>query len=414
MSSNSLVINRRVWASLADRIQGASLDPKVINLSLKDVPIDEALATLIVRLLQGRSFWERVYLDATGQHVVSILSCMVHMNSIERMVLFGNESVLESEDFTNGLAANTALRYLRLRIRFTMHSEGLFQAMGQNRSIRHLHLLECEFQGGKSVEFLATALQQNSVLESLELQSCQLADDKIALAVSSLLQNASMLELNLSQNSCQRLGMEQIASLLRSEVSKLTKLDLSRQQGNMDIGLMADALRTNRLLTFLNLSGNRINDDDLDQIACSLTDNSSLQKLAINDNHITDRGVQTLSIYLPQMAGLRELWLFENLFGVEGAQALLIALRVNVVLERLHITLNEDGELLQLQRQIGFYLHLNLGGRRLLRERSVPAGLWPLVIERASRVPWGRYVHGKSAQTDIVYCLLRCGPILYG
>ena len=55
---------------------------------------------------------------------------------------------------------------------------------------------------------------------------------------------------------------------------------------------------------------------------------------------------------------------------------------------------------------LNYYLQLNLGGRRVLKDTHIEKQLWPLVLERPNRL---KPPFQRDLQPDVIYHLLRNG-----
>ena len=105
---------------------------------------------------------------------------------------------------------------------------------------------------------------------------------------------------------------------------------------------------------------------------------------------------------LAGMRALRFLDVQRNRLTDRSKKPIIAALKDNMELERLDLDGTWD-------RKKSFYLSLNRGGRRLLQtSNTAPLGLWPLVLERANSLQFGR--NQPHANLDVLYCLLLQGP----
>jgi Leucine Rich repeat len=192
---------------------------------------------------------------------------------------------------------------------------------------------------------------------------------------------------------------------------------------------LPDDHRYNSTLATLNLTANQISDEGLQALAQGLAQvhrscsSSSTSIQPQNQNQIRPRTSSA-----GRGRGLRQLNVQRNPFTILGQQALIESLATNLELERLDM----DGTY---HSEKAYYLNLNRGGRRLLLEDSngssrhasssspsnggtgvgggsVPLGLWPHVLSRVNQLHFGRHPQQRTAQLDVLYCLLRDGPAL--
>jgi hypothetical protein len=139
-------------------------------------------------------------------------------------------------------------------------------------------------------------------------------------------------------------------------------------------------------------------------LCMALVDNdATLRYLDLRSNWISNVGIVSLSECLIRMRGIRNLQLTCNP-PFDGTDELLEAIKLNVELE----TLGLDHHLMN-YGEIQFYMTLNKGGRRLLKDSAhhVPLELWPLVFERCQQQR-----AGPKWRHDVVFHLLQ-GPVLF-
>ena len=203
--------------------------------------------------------------------------------------------------------------------------------------------------------------------------------------------------------------MEALSSLLRAPRSALWHLGLKNNVRHPDDKLtvtsLFQALEANTALTYLQVSGNNVDDQDTQLLTQILADsNNTLRALNLTGNNIGDEGIRSFAKRLPDMKGLRLLDLQRNPFTDTSKGEIIAALKENTELERLDLDGKFDGTKT-------YYLGLNKGGRRLLQAgNNTPLGLWPLVFERTNRLPFNRSL--PHAQIDVLYNLVQ-GPALF-
>jgi Leucine-rich repeat (LRR) protein len=173
--------------------------------------------------------------------------------------------------------------------------------------------------------------------------------------------------------------------------------------------LLAKGLESNQHLKALNLSGNSLDDQALEDLTRTVWTCSKLEELDITHNDITDKGLQMIASHvLP--SSLRCLGLgFNRLTTRKGASHLLKILQDNAQLSRVRIGTSEQPS----SREIEHYLDFNQAGRVLLgQDHSVPLSLWPVVLERANKM----FQHSEDddrerKRANVVFLLLQ-GPAL--
>jgi hypothetical protein len=296
----------------------------------------------------------------------------------------------------------------------TLLSDGLSHKTCTLQTFRMSH---CAMEAS-DLAILAVALGQNKHLTVLLLAHCKLMGDDhadhLAMLLERLLPHPTLECLNVYGMLCTPRATSALAQLLSSASCHLWHLGLKNnlptplQDDNdkLDVTSLIQALRTNTTLTHLQLSGNNVNDDDMESLADTLTHstNTTLKGLGLTANQIGSAGLRSFATRLADMRGLQFLDVQRNPFGTDAKEELIAALEHNMELERLDL----DGTYHELK---SFYLGLNKGGRRLLlNPNSAPLALWPLVLERASKLTFGRT--RPFAHLDVLYCLVR-GPALF-
>lgn len=99
--------------------------------------------------------------------------------------------------------------------------------------------------------------------------------------------------------------------------------------GDIDARKVANALKRNTTLKYLDLSENRIGDEGAIAISEALKENISLTGLKLASNRISSDGAKAIADMLTVNKSLRRLWLNSNNIGSSGAKALASALKRN-------------------------------------------------------------------------------------
>uniref|UniRef100_A0A7S0RM29 F-box domain-containing protein n=1 Tax=Pyramimonas obovata TaxID=1411642 RepID=A0A7S0RM29_9CHLO len=137
-----------------------------------------------------------------------------------------------------------------------------------------------------------------------------------------------------------------------------------------DCRSLAKALERTETLTYLNLSGNLLDDEKVRMVASGLVDNLSVTHLNLSHNKIADRGVRALAKLLDSKSVIGMLELADNQVHTEGGRALARALRANHSLLALNLRLNRIGDeggraLCDVLRSNTSLQRLNLGANEL-------------------------------------------------
>lgn len=239
-------------------------------------------------------------------------------------------------------------------------------------------------------------------VEVLSFKSCLISDDTVAQLVHAIIQSPQRLRtlktLDLSINECSELGIHALGQLLSSPDCHLECLYLNSQRRSrpdrtsLSVKALSHALRINRSLKVLRLSGNEIRDTSLLE---SLEHNHGLECLDMCSNRIEEDGLVQLSHSLSFNRTLNSLNLKSNQFQ---SLTLLNLWKNDTLCHFDHSCRSTTAE----AQTIAFLCRLNSAGRRLLRENPKMVGLWPYVIERCQQ------------DVDVLYWFLRNIPILWG
>ncbi len=288
--------------------------------------------------------------------------------------------------------------------------------LGKSQLLETLQLSHCAIEVA-DVSILSSALQTNQHLTALSMAHCKIGaaplseESTVALCIllECLVDHPTLQVLNLFGMYCTDRAMDALSSLLRAPRSALWHLGLKNNvrhpEDKLIVTNLFQALGVNTALTYLQVSGNNVDDPDIEQLAEIITDsNKTLRALTLTANNIGDGGINSLAQRLPDMQGLRLLDLQRNPFTDSSKVAIITALKENSELERLDL----DGKFDETK---AYYLGLNKGGRRLLQsDNNIPPGLWPLVLERTNRLPFSRSL--PHAHLDVLYNLVQ-GPALF-
>lgn len=286
----------------------------------------------------------------------------------------------------------------------------------QSKSLRTLQLSHCALEI-PDVACLANALRENQHLTALSFAHCKIggapfseeSTAEFCRLLESLVRHPTLEVLNLLGMYCTTAAIRVLSGLVRSPTSQLWHLGLKNNirhpEEKLQVTSLLEALETNTSLTYLQISGNNVDDADMAILGRILsTNNKTLRGLTLTANRIGDDGLFSISRNMRAMKGLRFLDVQRNLFTDKAKQAIIGGLKENMELERLDL----DGTWDSMK---AFYLILNKGGRRLLQSsHTTPLGLWPRVLARANRLPFSRNL--PFAHLDVLYTLVR-GPALF-
>ena len=284
----------------------------------------------------------------------------------------------------------------------------LFHSLDQFPNLQELRLDGSSLGEHDVKAFLQALSMPNSTatilpnLELLSFKSCALSDETVARIVNGLMEHPQRLQrlktLDFSINQCHDLGIQALGQLLTSPHCRLERLDLICQLPRtghhppLSVQPLSRALRINRSLRCLRLSGNEIRDLSLLE---SLAVNQSLECLDWCGNGVDVDGLAVLNHALTFNRTLRSLNLKSNRF--QSLELFNNLLSTNDTLYHLgHSCRGPEAQ------EIAFWCRLNAAGRRLLRDSPTTSGLWPVVLQRCTH------------DVDAIHWFLRNVPVLWG
>lgn len=270
--------------------------------------------------------------------------------------------------------------------------------------LQHLETLRLDgspLSQPEDVQALVDALKTPGALPQLKVlsfKSCLLSDESVSQILSAIADDEtrlpSLITIDLSINCCYELGMEALARILESPSCHLENVELMcqlpRTKRPLSVEPLGRALRVNRSLKALRLSGNALRDASF--LGDTLAVNTGLEVLDWCGNSLDEPGLLRLGRALSQNCTLKSLNLKSNPFpSLE-----LLDMSPNDTL--CQFTHSCRGPAAQ---QIAFLCELNAAGRRLVRENPPSLGLWALAMERC---------HNNA---DALYYFLQNAPILW-
>mmetsp|Transcript_18989 Transcript_18989/g.21473 ORF Transcript_18989/g.21473 Transcript_18989/m.21473 type:complete len:578 (-) Transcript_18989:191-1924(-) len=298
------------------------------------------------------------------------------------------------------------------------------------------------------VETLHKILRELPELKLLDLQRCHLPDEYLAHILEGLDHPTGSIEtLKLNGNMTHEESQHVLCyQILSRKNCQLRCLDLSWQRlphakrniSILDVTMLSEVLANKNIsLKTLNLSENRLLDEDVSQLAVAIARHPTLCSVRLQNCRMTDQGVVELANTLPKCSeSLKHLFL-DGKHRIDSAtlvkKTFFQALLKNAYLRELALPCCCESD------SIDWVLELNRAGRRVLlvpdeRDCSDPAiectirtspsfdsqnsrnqlpdALWPTILERADRTTRQEYYlneleSSKGKGASAIYLLLR-------
>ena len=247
-------------------------------------------------------------------------------------------------DLSSALKFNTTLTALFLSLNRIGEAgaAALADGLKSNKTLTELDLSYNDI-GDVGAAALANGLKFNRTLLVLYLSGNGISNGAKGLA-EKLKSNTILSTLNLSHNAICDAGAAGLAGLLKSTTT-LSALNLSRNGiGDASAAGLADALKSNATPTVLNFSENSIGAAGIADVADGLKSNTTLSELNLSCNRIGDDGAAKLSDGLKCNANLTVLDLSSNKIGDAGTANLADGLKSNTKLRVLHLSGNGIGD----------------------------------------------------------------------
>jgi hypothetical protein len=262
-------------------------------------------------------------------------------NTIEDLVLStppSQHGLLE--DFLTALRANTSLRSVFF---FDgINPSSYFYLVLQNLS-NHSRLTNLRILGpGQPFDLrhLVQLLQNNLQLQLLVLQSCSIGDEEVKCIVEALSGHHRLTSINLSKNHITDLGSKYLIDFLTAKPS-ITSIDLSfnHQVDNTAVAHWARLLRQSTSLNNLNLNNNNLGDKAFELLGEALASNAYLKTIGLCDigGDYGDNDIPTFLQALGTNSSLTSLDLSYNKLRQDDIVLLAETLRANKTLTELNL-----------------------------------------------------------------------------
>lgn len=175
-----------------------------------------------------------------------------------------------------------------------------------------------------------------------------------------------------------------LEDLSRSSRSKVKTVKLSVRGDWTNLRYLANQSSGSRFLRFKLTISTSSQHCDMQQLGEILERNDLIESLSLAHCGLDEDSIAQLASFLGRVKGLKYLGLQGNLLNSgRGCDALLTALEHNHSLERIDMP-----AIVEQKRAIDHLLDWNRAGRRLFQDFDAPLSLWPLVLDRASKIDY--------------------------
>ncbi|XP_058470030.1 leucine-rich repeat-containing protein 34-like [Solea solea] len=317
----------------------------------------------VVEVLQRTTATENVTLTITGNHrlrpvqrlddddIRMLVQCLQIKQGLTGLDLKFNNITDEGVIYLAELLQkeNSSLSCLDLMFNdiLTDGAKILCSSLQGNRTLLSLRLSGNKI-GNKGGMHLAKMLQENDTLQELELADCDLGIQSIIALIISMKSHKALRRVDLSRpllfSHLEEWAVHCTDMLMVNCI--IVELHLAKM-GMTDTGMqrLAEGLRLNRSLRYLDLRCNRVTRDGIRYLAEVLKQNPTLEIIDLSSNRIEGEGAKYLSeaITCPGCS-VKELSVTRNNIKAEGLLALTQAMTANKTLTHIYVWGNHKDE----------------------------------------------------------------------
>ncbi|CDW79679.1 UNKNOWN [Stylonychia lemnae] len=247
-----------------------------------------------------------------------------------------------------------------------------FQKYCEKESCNRKVFLNEMFLGIQTCKVLSEILLSTDRISSIIISRNRIGDEGAKIFAYVLKKTNNLAKLDISSNEISKQGTEYLADALLHNQS-LVDLQLfshdglhSNQIGEIGAKCFSQVLAKNKILTFLNLGGNKIGNNGLSYLTLSMNPNvnNTLQSLNVSNDDITQEGCQYFLQSLVH-SHLIELDMSKNQLGLKGAEQFGEVLKHNHRLIRLNLSQCQIGpkglqDIMNGLKKNKFITHLNI------------------------------------------------------
>lgn len=402
-----LHIRRHVDESFLDTLAKARAGGEEFSLEISRVSFDRTSAELVLSAFQnGATCASLIIISCRRIHELFDMLGSCESSLAIKEILLTNAG-REGVESLGGHLRNRTIRVKKLSINSsitTSMARSLSALIEKATNLESLDLSYCHWDPD-AVNIVAEALKNTQTLKSLDLNSCHIEDSRMGALLHAFQGHCALRDLNIAFNNCKSEACSAVASLLYTSSSNIERLVLSQQfigrEKYFDIQPVVAALSENRTLRFLDLKENFIARGQLNELLVVLERNDTLEELVLDCTDIGDEDLPSLAAKL-ERTSLVTLSLMRNPFTDAGP--LVRAAKSN---SRIHQIRLDDS--VADRTPLSYHTALNAAGRGALTVHDVVPCLWPVILERASKIILPPDLDVQTA--DILYYMVR-GPAL--
>lgn len=412
--------------ALVNRLRNATKQNKLRFLVLSKIEIDRSVIDALMDLLHSApSHWEALYLEFCEGTLDIAIESLLAFDNIKKLEIAGNINADSMNSLSRGLKAGKVLQELSLVMTFDDQSVKAFiSGLRANTGVRRLNLIKSTLKKD-GIDAFSVYLASRCKLEALNLDRCIVSKIDLTTLITSLRNLSTLKELSIAGANFNDETRMALCNLMKQH--RLQKLSLHGIPSNgahfgvNDI-LVGPALSDNHSLRILDLSGNDLDNKNLQFLTEILSTDATLEEVRLLENCISNEGASLLGSTLAEAKGLKRIFLHRNLFDEVGANAILEGVRSNHRIQEVTIPTVEgdNSKMSRIRVLINYETCLNAGGKQILQNRNVPLQLWPQVFERAGNILFSPYCASQMKslsrwkqiqQMDIIFYLLRNSDI---
>ena len=304
------------------RVQWAGTSSKTISYNFIHLSIQEMLAAYCISQM---GYFKQVRVFQTLIDEPRFAAVLQFYAGFTKLTNRGVRNIIAGNDFTYEIHSQLSLlSYIRCFFEAQIRDQSLYQKiiprLNGKLELSHVTLspLDCMSVG----YFLAFVLRNSRELK-VNLFDCGIDDHSFGLMM--------MGELSKHAEACPAGALHGV-----------TELNISGNKiGDNGIANIATALQTSTTMTILNISMCSMSDKGAESLAKALADTRSLQELSISDNKIGDNGIAHIATALQTNTTMKKLDISICDISDEGAESLARALAVNKSLKKLIMNYND-------------------------------------------------------------------------